>query len=214
MSASARAVPVPVSSGRAGRSEEYRPDIDGLRAISILAVVLYHARVPGFGAGYLGVDIFFVISGFLITGQLLREAKSTGTIQMAMFYARRVRRLIPAFVAMAVGTTVLALIYLLPMTEQKLFGNALTQSALFYYNIAIWRGGYAYDGEPAEQQVLMHTWSLGVEEQFYLVWPVICLVALRLGRPLNDGVHLSHPWPRGDLAAHRPSRVRSLRIAP
>jgi peptidoglycan/LPS O-acetylase OafA/YrhL len=165
------------------RSDGYRPDIDGLRAISILAVVLYHARVPGFGAGYLGVDVFFVISGFLITGQLLREAESTGAIRMAMFYARRVRRLLPTFAAMAVGTSALAFIYLLPMTEQKLFGNALVRSALFYYNIAVWRGGYAYDGEPAEQQVLMHTWSLGVEEQFYLVWPLICLVAFRIGRP-------------------------------
>ena len=168
----------------AGRSEQYRPEIDGLRAVSILAVVLYHARVPGFGAGYFGVDIFFVISGFLITGQLLREAKSTGTIHLAMFYARRVRRLIPAFVAMAIGTTALALVYLHPMTEQRLFGNALTRSAFFYYNIAVWRGGYAYDAEPADQQVLMHTWSLGVEEQFYLVWPLLCLAVLRSGRPL------------------------------
>ena len=148
------------------RQVGYRPEIDGLRALSILAVVLYHAKVPGFGAGYLGVDVFFVISGFLISGQLLREAEATGTIRLTAFYARRVRRLIPAFFVMAVGTSVLALIYLLPMTEQRLFGNALSRSALFYYNIAVWRGGYAYDGEPADQQVLMHTWSLGIEEQF------------------------------------------------
>lgn len=166
------------------RLGDYRPDLDGLRAISIVAVVLFHARVPGFAAGYLGVDVFFVISGFLITGQLLREAQATGTIRMGMFYARRVRRLIPAFLTMAVGASGLALVYLLPMTEQRLFGNALSRSALFYYNIAVWRGGYAYNGEPAEQQVLMHTWSLGVEEQFYLVWPLISLVAFRIGRPL------------------------------
>lgn len=163
--------------------ERYRPEIDGLRALSILAVVLYHAKVSGLGAGYLGVDVFFVISGFLITGQLLREAEATGAILLTAFYARRVRRLVPAFFVMALGTSVLALIYLLPMTEQRLFGNALSRSALFYYNIAVWRGGYAYDGEPADQQVLMHTWSLGIEEQFYLIWPWICLLAVRLGRP-------------------------------
>lgn len=166
------------------RSAIYRPEIDGLRAVSILAVVLYHARFPGLQAGYLGVDVFFVISGFLITSQLLSEAEATGTIRMAMFYARRVRRLVPAFLAMAVGASVLALGYLLPLTEQRLFGNALSRSALFYYNIAVWRGGYSYDGPAADRQVLMHTWSLGVEEQFYLVWPLICLVAVRAGRPL------------------------------
>ena len=162
----------------------YRPEIDGLRAVAILAVVLYHARCPGFEDGYLGVDVFFVISGYLITGQLLREARSTGTIHMAMFYARRVRRLIPAFTTMAIGTSLLALLYLLPIGEQRLFGNALSRSAFFYYNIAVWRGGYAYDGEPAEQQALMHTWSLGVEEQFYLVWPWMCLIGIWIRRPL------------------------------
>lgn len=168
---------------RAEPSEEYRPDIDGLRALSILAVVLYHAKLRGFESGYLGVDVFFVISGFLITGQLLREAEATGTIRMPMFYARRVRRLIPAFAVMALGTAALALVYLLPMSELGLFGNALIRSALFYYNIALWRGGYVYDDEPAEQQALMHTWSLGIEEQFYLVWPAVCLVVFRVGRP-------------------------------
>ncbi|MBX7186573.1 MAG: acyltransferase, partial [Vicinamibacteria bacterium] len=168
---------------KAERSEEYRPDIDGLRALSILAVALYHARLPGFESGYLGVDVFFVISGFLITGQLLREAEATGQVRMRMFYARRVRRLIPAFSVVALGTAALALVYLLPMTELGLFGNALIRSALFYYNIALWRGGYVYDGEPAEQQALMHTWSLGIEEQFYVVWPALCLAGFRVGRP-------------------------------
>jgi len=162
----------------------YRPEIDGLRAVSILAVVLYHVQAPGFGAGYLGVDIFFVISGFLITGQLLREAETTGKIRMGMFYARRIRRLAPAFLAMAAGTSVLALIYLLPTSELRLFGNALSRAALFYYNIAVWRGGHAYDAPEAREQVLMHTWSLGVEEQFYLVWPLVCLLAVRLGHPM------------------------------
>lgn len=146
-------------------------------------MVLYHARVPGAGAGYLGVDVFFVISGFLITGQLLREADSTGTIRMASFYARRVRRLLPAFIAMAVGTSLIALRYLLPMDELRLFGGALSRSAAFYYNIAVWRGSYDYGAVDAQQQVLMHTWSLAVEEQFYVLWPWLCLVVTRLGRP-------------------------------
>ena len=163
---------------------KYRPDIDGLRAVSILAVVLYHAHVPGFEAGYLGVDVFFVISGFLITGQLLREAELTGTLNLANFYARRVRRLAPAFVAMAGGTTLLAFLCLSPLVEQGDFGGALSRSAVFYYNIAVWRGAYDYGAPDAQQQVLMHTWSLGVEEQFYLVWPWICLAAVRIGRPL------------------------------
>jgi len=162
----------------------YRPDIDGLRAVAILAVVLYHAGLPGFEAGYLGVDVFFVISGFLITGQLLREGESTGSIGMAEFYARRIRRLLPAFLVMAVGTSLLALVFLLPIGEQALFGGALSRSAAFYYNIAVWRGGYDYAARLAQEQVLMHTWSLGVEEQFYLIWPTICLIALRLRQPL------------------------------
>jgi len=167
-----------------GRLSEYRPDIDGLRAVSILAVVMYHARYPGFEAGYLGVDVFFVVSGFLITGQLLSEREITGTIHMGHFYARRVRRLLPAFVAMMVGSAILVLACLDPMNEQRLFGNAAVRSALFYYNIAVWRGGYEYDEDAAEQQVLMHTWSLGVEEQFYLIWPCVCLVVARISRPL------------------------------
>lgn len=162
----------------------YRPEIDGLRAVSILAVVLYHAGVPGFQAGYLGVDVFFVISGFLITGQLLREVEITGGIDLKRFYARRVRRIVPAFVTMAVGTSVLAILFLLPLNEQRLFGNALSRAAVFYYNVAVWRGGYDYGAVDAQEQPLMHTWSLSVEEQFYLVWPFMCLVATRIGRPL------------------------------
>jgi peptidoglycan/LPS O-acetylase OafA/YrhL len=162
----------------------YRPEIDGLRAVSILAVVLYHAGLPGFEAGYLGVDVFFVVSGFLISDQLVRERSSTGTIQMAAFYARRVRRLVPAFVAMALGTCILVLLYLPLLAEQRKFGNALTRSAAFYYNIALWRGGYDYEAPMARQQILMHTWSLGVEEQFYLVWPWVCLALTRLRWPL------------------------------
>lgn len=151
----------------------YRPDIDGLRTIAVGSVVAYHAYpalVPG---GFVGVDIFFVISGFLITGILVREHERTGRIDLAEFYARRVRRLLPALLAVVMTTLALGL-WLVPATGelQSLAKSAL--AALFFTsNIFFALQPSGYFAAAAETYPLLHTWTLAVEEQFYIVWPLL-----------------------------------------
>ncbi|MES2058576.1 MAG: acyltransferase family protein, partial [Pseudomonadota bacterium] len=163
----------------------YRPDIDGLRTIAVGSVVAYHAfpaLVPG---GFVGVDIFFVISGFLITGILVREHERTGRIDLAEFYARRVRRLLPALLAVVATTLALGL-WLVPATGelQSLAKSAL--AALFFTSnifFAVQPSGYF--AAAAETYPLLHTWTLAVEEQFYIVWPLLIpltgWIAARIG---------------------------------
>lgn len=158
----------------------YRRDIDGLRAIAVVAVVAYHAGMPGVSGGFVGVDVFFVISGFLITGLLLRELGATGSISMADFYMRRIRRLAPALVVVLAAVLLLGAIYLTPVggEQQGLAKSTIATLALasnLYF--ASTTGGY-FD-EAAEMQPLLHTWSLSVEEQFYLVWPAFLLFGAR-----------------------------------
>lgn len=151
--------------------EGYRPEIDGLRAIAVLAVVLYHFAVPGVGGGFVGVDIFFVISGFLIGGILWRELATDGRISFQRFYIRRIKRLAPAFAAMAIATTIAAYFILLPM-EFREYGKTLIASSLYFANIYFYRkSGYFDTG--ADEKPLLHTWSLSVEEQFYIVLPIL-----------------------------------------
>jgi len=158
-----------------GASTGYRPDIDGLRAIAVLSVFLYHLNIPGFGGGYVGVDVFFVISGFLITRILLTEYRTTGRIDYRAFYLRRIRRIIPALIAVLVLTTLTSIIFLSP-TQLIAYGQSLIATVASVSNI--WFGatsGY-FDGD-ATQKPLLHTWSLGVEEQFYFIWP-LCIALL------------------------------------
>ncbi len=151
----------------------YRPDIDGLRTIAVGSVVLYHAFAALIPGGFVGVDIFFVISGFLITGILVLEHERTGRIDLAKFYARRVRRLLPALLAMV--TTTLALGLWLVPAEGEL--QSLAQSALatlfFASNIFFALQPSGYFAEAVEVYPLLHTWTLAVEEQFYIVWPLL-----------------------------------------
>lgn len=155
----------------------YRPDIDGLRAIAVLSVVLYHFGVPGHGGGFTGVDIFFVISGFLIGGLLWREAEQTGRIRLAPFFARRIKRLAPAFVVMALACATIGYLFLLPF-EYRGFAKSLIAATVYLSNVHFFReAGYFDTG--AEDKVLLHTWSLAVEEQFYIVLPLIMLVLTR-----------------------------------
>lgn len=157
----------------------YRPEIDGLRAIAVLAVVLYHFGLPGLGGGFVGVDVFFVISGFLIGGLLWRELTQTHSLKLGHFYLRRIRRLAPAFFAMTAVTAVFAALILLPF-EFREFGKELIASTLWLSNVAFYRdAGYFDIGE--QSKVLLHTWSLSVEEQFYLVFPIV-LLAFRFNR--------------------------------
>ncbi|WP_343503031.1 acyltransferase family protein [Alloyangia pacifica] len=159
----------------------YRPDIDGLRAVAVLSVVLYHFGLPWLGGGFTGVDVFFVISGFLIGGILWREYEAEGRIRLGAFYLRRFRRLAPAFFSMALLTTALSAALLLPF-EFREFGKTLIAATVYLSNVLFYRqSGYFDTG--AELKPLLHTWSLAVEEQFYLFLPLF-IVALSRNRSL------------------------------
>ena len=157
----------------------FRPDIEGLRAIAIGAVLLFHAGVPWAEGGFIGVDVFFVISGFLITGLLVREWDGAGRIDLLVFYARRFRRLLPAAL-LAITVTVAASWFVL--SELRFPGVALdgAAAALYVSNIRFATEAIDYLGAETAPSPLLHFWSLGVEEQFYLFWPLIVLVSLRL----------------------------------
>ncbi len=160
----------------------YLAYVDGLRAIAVIAVVLYHAHIPGFGGGFLGVDVFFVISGYLITGLLWKELQTTGRVSMVAFYARRARRLLPALAATLTLTSAAAVVLLLPDPELRWFGQSVLASATFTSNVFFFLKTNGYFGAEAELQPLLHTWSLAVEEQFYIVWPLLLLASVKLGR--------------------------------
>ncbi|MFO0962284.1 MAG: acyltransferase family protein [Phycisphaerales bacterium] len=155
----------------------YQPHIDGLRAVAVLAVLLFHLEVPGFGGGFVGVDVFFVISGYLITGLLRREIEGTGTLRMRDFYLRRARRLAPALVVTVVATLAVGAFLLTPAALREL-GAEATTALLSVSNIHFWLGADYFDAA-ARTKPLLHTWSLGVEEQFYFVAPAALLLLLR-----------------------------------
>lgn len=153
--------------------QTYRPDIDGLRALAVLPVVLFHFNFPGFFGGFIGVDVFFVISGYLITGILARELRQ-GNFSIVRFYRRRAIRIFPALFVMLAVTTVLAVLTMLP-EELKSFGHSLLATSTFVSNILFYNES-GYFAADAHTKVLLHTWSLAVEEQFYLFWPVVLAV--------------------------------------
>jgi peptidoglycan/LPS O-acetylase OafA/YrhL len=160
-------------------SVSYRADIDGLRAVAVVSVILFHLGVSGVAGGYVGVDIFFVISGFLITSILVREI-DTGTYSIAAFYERRVRRIFPALFVVMAATTIAALFWLLP-SELKDYGESLASATFFVANV-LFRGETDYFEGDAELRPLLHTWSLCVEEQFYLLFPPLLALLMRLKR--------------------------------
>ncbi len=157
----------------------YRPEIDGLRAVAVLSVLLYHFGVPGISGGFVGVDIFFVLSGYLIGGLLWAELDATGRIALGRFYLRRVRRLAPAFFAMALVTAFFAYLILLPF-ELREFGKELIAATVWLSNVLYYQSAGYFD-IAAENRVLLHTWSLSVEEQFYIALPLMILL-LRFSR--------------------------------
>lgn len=166
----------------------YLPEIDGLRALAIVSVVLFHAGVPGFSGGFVGVDVFFVISGFLIGGQIL-EGLHEGRFSFATFYFRRVRRIAPAFLVMVLTIAVLTYFLLLPGDLVR-FGKSMITTVFFASNLLFWQEtGYFTPG--AETTPLLHTWSLAIEEQFYIFfpWTVVALYSFSPRRiPLLLGV--------------------------
>jgi len=157
----------------------YRPDIDGLRAVAVLAVLFYHAGTPGFPGGFVGVDIFFVISGYLICGMIDADIRQ-GSFSLADFYKRRALRILPALFAMFLATSVLAYVYCLPV-ELEDYAKSLA-SAIGSISNVYFAGAAGYFDAPAETKPLLHTWSLGVEEQFYLVVPLLMMVGWRFAR--------------------------------
>ena len=194
MSANRREVAAPDSAlhGAEKVDEHYRPDIEGLRAVAVIAVVLFHAGVTFLPGGFVGVDVFFVISGFLITGMLWRENGRTGTISLRRFWGARARRLLPASVLVGIITAVASAMLLPPLQSKTVSIDAIT-SALYVSNYWFAFTGVNYFGRenllaPSPYQ---HYWSLGVEEQFYLVWPLLILVTAwgirRVRRQRADG---------------------------
>jgi len=156
--------------------------IDGLRGIAVLAVVVYHFVPASLSGGFIGVDIFFVISGFLIGSILWRELTTRGTISLGAFFLRRIRRLAPAYFVMAAVTAVVAYLVLLPF-EFREFGKSLIASVVYLSNVHFFREAGYFD-IASENKVLLHTWSLSVEEQFYLALPLLVLLLRRSPRLL------------------------------
>jgi len=150
----------------------YRKDIQGLRALAILLVVAAHAKIPGFEGGFIGVDVFFVISGYLITGLLIKELTSNNQINYLQFYARRLKRLLPALTLVIASSAVLAS-RLLPPIEQIPQAKSAAAAIFWVSNFRFVFQDLDYFGSQAEENVYLHTWSLGVEEQFYLIWPIL-----------------------------------------
>ncbi|MEL6554414.1 MAG: acyltransferase family protein [Cyanobacteria bacterium J06621_11] len=154
----------------------FRADIEGLRAIAILLVLAYHAKVPGFEGGYIGVDIFFVLSGYLITWLLINEAQKTGTINLTRFYARRARRLLPALLVVLVAIVGISTFIYAPF-EQLSFARTALATASYLSNAYFAYTAVDYLGAASETNPLLHTWTLSLEEQFYLVWPIFVMLA-------------------------------------
>ncbi len=159
----------------------FRPDIEGLRALAILVVVAFHCALPGFSGGFVGVDVFFVLSGYLISELLRRELEATSTISLVDFYARRVRRLLPASVLMLLMTLAVSAVVLAPQ-ELEFTARAARATALYLGNVFFAHDAADYFAPNVRSNPLLHMWSLAVEEQFYLVWPLLMLLAWRRGR--------------------------------
>jgi peptidoglycan/LPS O-acetylase OafA/YrhL len=156
----------------------YRPDIDGLRAIAVLSVVLYHFRCVGFSGGYVGVDIFFVISGYLIGGIIIGDS-SRGVFSYVRFYTRRIKRLFAAYFIVGMATLAAGWWLLMP-ADYRAYAKTLIASTAFLSNVVFYHDAGYFDASSSSKP-LLHTWSLGVEEQFYIFFPILIRIALRFG---------------------------------
>ena len=161
----------------------YRPDIDGLRAIAVLPVCFFHIGLPGFPGGFTGVDVFFVISGYLMAWMIGAEMID-GHFSLVAFYERRARRLLPALFTVLLCCFIAAL-WLIPPKLFSDFGATLTGTVLFASNLVFWRKSANYFEPATDWNPLVHTWSLGVEEQFYIVFPLFLLLIRRLRGPIQ-----------------------------
>ena len=156
----------------------YRPDIDGLRAIAVLSVIVFHIWPDALPGGFVGVDIFFVISGYLITLQILRDLAS-GQFSIGGFYRRRIKRIAPAMMAMLLATIIAAEFLLRPADAEAVSRSGLW-SLLSLANVYFWLSeDESYFAASTDEIPLLHLWSLGVEEQFYILWPLVLLFLAR-----------------------------------
>ena len=161
----------------------YRPEIDGLRAIAVGAVILYHAQITILGhqpfkGGFIGVDIFFVISGYLITSIVLKELLTTGSFSFKHFYERRIRRILPALLFVMLVSLPFAWMYLLPSSFVD-FSKSILYSLGFSSNFYFWHSGQQYGAESGLLKPFLHTWSLSVEEQYYILFPIVLLITFK-----------------------------------
>jgi peptidoglycan/LPS O-acetylase OafA/YrhL len=163
----------------------YRREIDGLRALAVLPVILFHAGIDTFSGGFVGVDVFFVISGYLITSIILSE-KEAGTFSIINFYERRARRILPALFLVIIICIPFAWLWLLP-SDMKDFSQSLVAVSIFASNILFWRES-GYFETAAELKPLLHTWSLALEEQYYMLFPLFILLTWRLGKRWIVGI--------------------------
>jgi peptidoglycan/LPS O-acetylase OafA/YrhL len=181
--------PGSTAEGRSG----FRPDVEGLRAVAVGLVVLYHAGVSRLPGGFVGVDVFFVISGFLITGLLIKELERMGTISLSRFYARRAKRLLPAAATVLLATTALTAL-VLPQIRWRDTGGDIVSAALYVVNWRLAGRSVDYLAEDTAPSPVQHFWSLAVEEQYYLVWPLLLILvtwwARRRGRSLGTSLSI------------------------
>src|SRR5210317_78104 len=164
----------------------YRPEIDGLRAIAVSAIILYHAEITildhePFKGGFIGVDIFFVISGYLITSIILKESVTTGSFSFKYFYERRIRRILPALLFVMLVSLPFAWMYLLPSSFVD-FSKSILYSLGFGSNFYFHYSGQQYGAESGLLKPVLHTWSLSVEEQYYILFPIVLLITFKYFR--------------------------------
>jgi peptidoglycan/LPS O-acetylase OafA/YrhL len=154
----------------------FRPDIEGMRGIAVLLVVLFHCGVPGFSGGFTGVDVFFALSGYLMTGLIVAEVERTGKLSLRNFYARRVRRLLPASGLLVVGTLLMGWAVYSPI-EMTTYAKSAYYTSLYASNFLFMHDAVNYFASDVATNPYLHTWSLAVEEQFYLFWPALIMLA-------------------------------------
>ncbi|ROS27937.1 acyltransferase family protein [Cellulomonas sp. PhB150] len=155
----------------------FRPDIQGMRAIAVVLVLLFHAGFPGLSGGFVGVDVFFVISGYLITSMIVTEVLETGRLRLGRFYARRARRLLPAASTVLVAVAVMTVLWL-PVTRWREIAGDMASTALYVVNWRLAARSVDYLAEGDAASPVQHFWSLAVEEQFYILWPVLVLLVV------------------------------------
>jgi len=183
----------PLASQASGQIPVFRPDVQGLRAMAILLVVANHCGIPFLRGGYIGVDVFFVISGFVITRLLLAELDASGRLNLAAFYARRAARLLPAFMAMLLVVSVVSAVVLAPF-EQALESRVALFATAWLSNVWFALADVDYFSPAVESSALLHTWSLGVEEQFYVLWPALLLFFLGAWRWQGQRLSFTRLW--------------------